>query len=271
MNCAHCGRPNKPGDKFCAYCGQPLAPAPAFCTQCGAEIRPEARFCPQCGHPRATDAAPAPTAASPAPPQAKPAAEPAKPVSAAPVKLPPLSKMKEMYLEGAKEQARDLLAEYVKRQPKEASAWTVLGNCYRDLDQDELAEQAYHTALELNPKEAGAYIGLGVLARKKEDYGKALDYYSKAIELDPQSPSAWSSAAITAIRIGQDTAAVNFAETAWLLDKTDATYAANLAAAYHYAGRIKDRDRMYQEARRLKYHGMDALDKIFNGELTLRA
>jgi hypothetical protein len=268
MNCAHCGRPNQPGDKFCAYCGQPLAPAPTFCTQCGAELRPETRFCPQCGHPHATDGAPAPSATSPAPPQAKPVAEPAKPAHVAPVKLPPLTEINKMYLEGASEQARDLLVEYVKRTPKEASAWTVLGDCYRALDQDELAEQAYHTALELDPKDQRAY---GIVARKKADYSKALDYVTKAIELDPESGSAWSAAAITAMRIGQDDAAVGFAERSYLLDKTDARGAATLAAAYHYAGRIKDRDRMYQEARRLKYPDMDTLDKILSGEITMRA
>jgi tetratricopeptide (TPR) repeat protein len=271
MNCAHCGRPNQPGDKFCAYCGQPLAPAPKFCTQCGAEIRPEARFCPQCGHAHTTDSGPAPSAVPPAPAQTKPAAKPAKPAHVAPVKLPPLTEIDKMYRQGASEQARDLLVEYVKRTPKEAAAWVVLGDCYRALDQDELAEQAYHTGLELDPEWARAYEGLGVVAGKKKDYTKALDYLTKAVQVDPESGSAWCHAAVTAMRIREDKAAVDFAERSYLLDKTDAKGAATLAAAYHYAGRIKDRDRMYQEARRLKYPDMDTLDKIFSGEITMRA
>jgi Flp pilus assembly protein TadD len=273
MNCAQCGRPNQPGDKFCAYCGKPLAPARKFCTQCGAEIRPETRFCPQCGKPTSAGAGSIPSEPRPAPTETKlPPATPApKPAPAAPVKLPPLRKIKEMYVEGAKEKARDLLAEYVKAKPKDSSAWKVLGDWYGDFDQDALAEEAYRTALALNPKDAGAYVGLGVLAREREDYSQALDYYSKAIELQPRSAAAWSSAAIVALRIGEDARAVEFAEMAWQIDNSEPKYAGNLAAAYHYAGRIKDRDRMYKEARRLKYAGMDALDKIFSGELTLRA
>jgi Flp pilus assembly protein TadD len=179
--------------------------------------------------------------------------------------------MKEMYLQGAKDQARDLLAEYVKGKPKDASAWTVLGNCYRDLDQDALAEQAYQTALQLDRKATGAYIGLGVIARKREDYNKALDYYIQALKVEPSSAKAWTSAAIVAMKLSDDGKAVEFAEHAWELDKSDAGIAANLCIAYHYAGRLKDRDRMYQQARRLKYSDMETIDKIFSGEYTMRA
>ncbi len=273
MNCAHCGRPSQPGDKFCAYCGQPLAPPRRFCTQCGAEIRPEARFCPQCGNP-APGSAPATSAARPAPTatQAPPVAAPApRPAPAAPLKLPSLDKIKEMFAQGSKEQARDLLAEYVKTRPRDSTAWTELGEFYRKLEQDDLAEQAYQTALKLDRKQTQAYIGLGILARRKEDYSKALDYYVQAVKVDPGSGQAWSSAAIAAIKVGADAQAVEFAEKGWQLDSSDPVLAANLAVAYHYAGRIKDRDRMYKQAQRMKYDSLDTIDKIFRGEITLRA
>jgi hypothetical protein len=274
MNCGHCGRPGAPGDKFCAYCGKPLAPERKHCTQCGAEIRPESRFCAQCGHPQAPAASPGQSQSSPPPARAEasPVAAPTpKPTFVPPAKLPPLKKIKEMYLQGAKEQARDLLQEYVKGKANDAEAWNVLGNCYRDLDQDVLAEQAYRTALQLKPKTVGAYIGLGVLARRKEEYGTALDYYLEALKLDATSAAAWSSAAVVALKLSDDARAVEFAERAWSLDKSDAKLAANLAVAYHCVGRMKDRDRMYEQARRQRYGSMETLDQIFRGELSVRA
>jgi tetratricopeptide (TPR) repeat protein len=110
-----------------------------------------------------------------------------------------------------------------------------------------------------------------VLARQRGEYDKALGFYTEAVKVDPRSAAAWSSAAIVAIKMKDDAAAVEFAEKAWELDKANANYAANLAAAYHYAGRIKDRDRMHEQARRLKYNDMEGLDQIFSGKMTLRA
>jgi hypothetical protein len=44
--CARCGLPYQPGDKFCARCGAALA---RICPACGAVVTSDARFCPQCG------------------------------------------------------------------------------------------------------------------------------------------------------------------------------------------------------------------------------
>jgi len=82
---------------------------------------------------------------------------------------------------------------------------------------------------------------------------------------------AWSSAAVVAIKLGDDARAVEFAEKGWELGRSDPALAANLAVAYHYAGRIKDRDRMYEQARRMKYDSLDTIDKIFRDEITVRA
>jgi len=273
MNCAHCGQPTPPGAKFCAYCGKPVTPARKYCIQCGAEIGPNARFCAQCGSPQTPAETIAQPAATPAPTvtQPPPVVTPApRPAPAAPVKVPSLDKIREMFKQGAKEQARDLLVELVKGKPNDAVAWVTLAQFYQELDQDDLAEQAYQTALKHDPKQVQAYIGLGILARRSEDLNKALDYYLEAIKLDSQAAHAWSSAAVVAIKLGMDAQAIQFAEMAWKLDQGDPVFAANLAVAYHYAGRIKDRDRMYKQAQRMKYDSLEAIDKIFRGEVNLR-
>src|SRR5262245_29855843 len=46
MDCAGCGRANRPGAKFCGGCGRPLAPR---CPSCGNECLPGAQFCDACG------------------------------------------------------------------------------------------------------------------------------------------------------------------------------------------------------------------------------
>ena len=66
-----------------------------------------------------------------------------------------------------------------------------------------------------------------------------------------------------------DLQAMEYSEKAWGLDQTDAVIAANLSVAYHHMARHKDRDRMYEEARRLGYASLDRLDGMFSGELTM--
>jgi len=46
MNCARCGRANRPGARFCPGYGASLVPRPPAC---GAETEPDARFGEACG------------------------------------------------------------------------------------------------------------------------------------------------------------------------------------------------------------------------------
>src|SRR5262245_11534497 len=51
MNCASCGKTNRPNARFCGGCGQSLAPR---CARCGSENAPDAKFCDACGTPLPT-------------------------------------------------------------------------------------------------------------------------------------------------------------------------------------------------------------------------
>src|SRR5262249_51983054 len=53
MNCATCGRTNRPTARFCSGCGQSLAPR---CPRCGSENAADAQFCDACGAPLAARA-----------------------------------------------------------------------------------------------------------------------------------------------------------------------------------------------------------------------
>ncbi len=55
MDCANCGSPATPGQKFCGECGQPLA---SGCPSCGSENPPGQKFCGECGTPLADTAVP---------------------------------------------------------------------------------------------------------------------------------------------------------------------------------------------------------------------
>ncbi len=58
MECAECGRSNRPAARFCGGCGSLLV---RRCANCDAELDPALRFCDQCGAP-VSETPPAPTA-----------------------------------------------------------------------------------------------------------------------------------------------------------------------------------------------------------------
>jgi tetratricopeptide (TPR) repeat protein len=175
-----------------------------------------------------------------------------------------------IYRQGDLEQSRTRLLAYLEAHPSDAVAWTILGHVYEGLDEDAEAERAYLKAIEHNAKSYEAYTGLGVLARKQQDYDRALDYYNQAIAINPDYAQAYSSMAVIELKRYQDQRALELAEKAYSLDQEDPVVAANLAVAYHYNGRIADRDRMHEECRKLGYDNIESLGQIFSGELTIR-
>ena len=261
MKCPHCSSQLGSKDRFCKHCGKrverPTAqpPAPSFCGQCGAKLPGQARFCPECGtavsHP---DEAPS----------ARPTGQSA-PTGAQGL----LEQFKEAVRSGAREEAMDIMKSYLDSRPEDPLAWVLLGDAWRDWDQDDAAADAYSTALSLDPNMARAHTALGILARRRDDDDQAMEHYRQAVAVNPRYGQAYSSMAVIEMRRGDNLKAVEYAEKAWELDRKDPVLAANLAVVYHNLSRFDDRDRMYEHARRLGYASMDGLDQLFRGELTI--
>jgi Tfp pilus assembly protein PilF len=175
-----------------------------------------------------------------------------------------------IYRQGDPKTAIEKLNEYLKSKPNDDVAWTILGNAYLDLNQNEKAETAYKKALEINSNGFQAITSMGILRRKQGKYDEALAYYEKALAINPKYAQAYSSMTVIALKQEKDTKALEYAKKAYDLDKTDPVIVANLAVAYHYNGMSEFRDKTTDEARRLGYTKIDSLEKIYSGELTVR-
>jgi tetratricopeptide (TPR) repeat protein len=171
--------------------------------------------------------------------------------------------------DGMADKAKEMVESYLQDRAGEPEGWLVLGDAELELENYAAAEKAYRQALHLDPSSYQAYTRLGILARTQDQDERALQYYQQALELNPRYAQAYSSMAIIEMRRGNDRQALEHAEKGWGLDRTDPVMAANLSVAYHHMGRYEDRDRMYQEAHRLGYKSLDALDGLFTGELTM--
>jgi tetratricopeptide (TPR) repeat protein len=181
-----------------------------------------------------------------------------------------LDAISKIYKEGQPKAAIEKLNVYLKSKPNDDVAWTILGNAYQDLDQNEQAEAAYTRALAINPNGFQAITSMGILRRKQGKYDEALAYYEKALAINPKYAQAYSSMTVIALKQEKDAKALEYAKKAYDLERTDPVIVANLAVAYHYNGMFALRDKTTQEARRLGYAKIDRLEKIYSGELTIR-
>ncbi|MCG6891482.1 MAG: tetratricopeptide repeat protein [Gammaproteobacteria bacterium] len=87
---------------------------------------------------------------------------------------------------GDTEEALVLLTQLSRDTPDKPYLFTNLGLAYFQLQQSELAEQAFGQAIARNPEDAVAYNHLGILQRRKGLFQEALVQYQRAIEIDSE-------------------------------------------------------------------------------------
>ena len=78
------------------------------------------------------------------------------------------------------------LERLVKENPKDAKAWTDLGNLYFDAGRVKDAIAAYTQSLSLDPNRPDVLTDLGVMYRRNGQPKKALEMFDKAIAIDPK-------------------------------------------------------------------------------------
>ena len=83
--------------------------------------------------------------------------------------------------------ARDAFEEAMKYYDADPAAHLGLGIANFHLKDERAAERELRRALELNPREKTAYQVLGEIAQRKDDLGAAVEYWEKALELEPSN------------------------------------------------------------------------------------
>jgi spermidine synthase len=89
-------------------------------------------------------------------------------------------------LDGALVRAREAAA----RDPGHAAAHNLIGVIYANLDRQESAGAAFHTARRLDPRDSTAYVNLGLLQQASGHRPAAARYFTEALLLDPRSRAA---------------------------------------------------------------------------------
>ena len=167
------------------------------------------------------------------------------------------------------EEAESDIDKFLETNENNALAWTIKGHIASDLDKNSLAVASYQKALDLDSLIVEAITGLGIIARKNKNYDKASELYHKAIKIDPEYAQAYSSlAAIYLLQKKFEQAAV-LGLKGYNLEKEDPIISSNLALVYHYKNDTINRDKFYEISKANGYYNLEALEQIFNGELTI--
>ena len=87
---------------------------------------------------------------------------------------------------GASAEALILLSRLSRDTPDKPNLFTNLGLAHFQLDQADLAEQAFQQAISRNSNDAVAHNHLGILKRRQGQFQDALTEYQRAIEIDAE-------------------------------------------------------------------------------------
>lgn len=144
--------------------------------------------------------------------------------------------------------------------PEKSTLHVNLGRVYRDLEELELAQQAFRRAVVLDPSSATAHNNLGNVAFRLGDCATAEYELAQAVNLDPNSLSAASQLGISLFECGDVEAAVPRLEAATKMPGAAFvpplfTY---LARAYLQVGRVDDAVFVAQQGALLPPESADA-------------
>lgn len=99
----------------------------------------------------------------------------------------------------------------VTKDPKDAAAWTRLGNLFQDAGMFDRAVEMYGRVLALHPADANVLTDTGICYRELKDFDRALASFEKAQTADPAN---WQSLYNIAVVAGLDLRRFDRAEAA---------------------------------------------------------
>ncbi len=178
--------------------------------------------------------------------------EPARPASITPVRSPAINSL---LARGVKclvsERIADAHRAFTRASelaPKDARPYRGLGDVYRLLDRDQLAEQAYRTACELDPGFLAAKVRLAHVLCRLGSNDEAVTLLNEALQQTPDDPILWVALATNAMRLGKPAEAIPWIEKYNAVRGKQVWGLAHLGRALAELGRVEEAEKAYREA-----------------------
>jgi predicted Zn-dependent protease len=96
-----------------------------------------------------------------------------------------------LYSQGRCGEARPQFEAALRKEPKLAAGWLLLGICGLRLGEPEAARGALAKAVELEPGNVLARLNLGEACLAVDDFGEAAGHFRAAAQAEPANPAAW--------------------------------------------------------------------------------
>lgn len=149
---------------------------------------------------------------------------------------------------------------WIKSEPRNVSAWIILGGAYEGLKQYDKAIQAHLEALSIQPENANAWYGLGmVYGDSLKQYDEAIRSYREVLRIQPEFASAWSRLGIVyGSGLKQYNEAIRAFREALRIQPKDVTTLYNLGFAYYKNEQYDQAIQVYREVLHIEPESADA-------------
>ncbi len=127
----------------------------------------------------------------------------------------------------------------LKKDPKQAIFYNMIGLSYRQLNNNESAEKIFKLGLENNPKSTSILVNLGALYRNQEKYHEAKKNILLALEINEKNFSALVNYANILRDLNQNLEAIDYYRKALAIDNNNETLLINLAGSYQIIGEFE--------------------------------
>jgi len=159
--------------------------------------------------------------------------------------------------------------EWVRVEPDEPAAWSMLGLAFDNLGQKHEAITHYKHSLQIEAT-AITWSNLGTAYEDLGRYQEAADAHATALQFDPSYADAWSNLGIAQFRLGQAEASLASFHKAVAIRPSFVKGWNNLGLAYYRQQRYAESAAAYREALRVDSQNADATSGLADATQRLR-
>jgi len=155
-----------------------------------------------------------------------------------------------------------------KNSPKLSDLYFAKGFVLNELQEYDLAIDAYQKAVAINPKKDDAYNNMGIAYGNKGAYDLAIDAYQKAVAINPKKDEAYNNMGNAYANKGAYDLAIDAYQKAVAINpKKDEAYY-NMGNAYYHLGAFDEVIKSYQQALTINPNQSGAYTNLFELQLT---
>jgi tetratricopeptide (TPR) repeat protein len=144
-------------------------------------------------------------------------------------------------------EARIILEELLRGDPKDVEVMYNLGMCYTELGEIPKAIETLNRCIQLAPKHSNAHVALSFAHIKENDLPKAKEYLLRALDISPDNPYALKNLGGLLGKSGNNLMALYYLKKSFATNPYDAYTAYGLGVTYQGLGDLESADRYFKK------------------------